>query len=126
MSEMALTADHLVIIGRGRLIADMPWRELLAGGGRTNVGLRDDARARDRLVRLLDAAPTSPSGARPRTCWRSPASPPRPSATPPPCTAIALHELHPATASLEEAYMNLTHASVTHRGTLVRTGSAHR
>ncbi len=24
MSEMALTADHLVVIGRGRLIAEMP------------------------------------------------------------------------------------------------------
>ena len=39
---------------------------------------------------------------------------------------IALHDLHPATASLEEAYMNLTHASVTHRGTPVLTGSAAR
>ncbi|WP_433420522.1 ABC transporter ATP-binding protein [Microtetraspora malaysiensis] len=33
MSEMALTADHLVIIGRGRLIADCPLRELVSDGG---------------------------------------------------------------------------------------------
>src|SRR2546423_5808412 len=30
MSEMALTADHLLVIGRGRMIADMPLAELMA------------------------------------------------------------------------------------------------
>lgn len=29
MSEMELTADHLIVIGRGRLIADMPMREFI-------------------------------------------------------------------------------------------------
>ena len=29
MSEMALTADHLIIIGRGRLLADMPTAEFI-------------------------------------------------------------------------------------------------
>ena len=31
MSEMELTADHLVVIGKGRIIADVPMTELLAG-----------------------------------------------------------------------------------------------
>ncbi len=26
MSEMALTAEHLIVIGKGRLIADLPMR----------------------------------------------------------------------------------------------------
>jgi ABC-2 type transport system ATP-binding protein len=30
MSEMALTADHLVVIGRGMLIAEMPVTECIA------------------------------------------------------------------------------------------------
>ncbi|GHJ42393.1 ABC transporter ATP-binding protein [Streptomyces sp. TS71-3] len=33
ISEMALTADHLVVIGRGRLLADTTVRELTRGGG---------------------------------------------------------------------------------------------
>jgi ABC-2 type transport system ATP-binding protein len=33
ISEMALTADHLVVIGRGRLLADAPAAELAAGSG---------------------------------------------------------------------------------------------
>ena len=35
MSEMALTADHLVVIGRGRLIAEMPVDEFIAQSSRT-------------------------------------------------------------------------------------------
>jgi ABC-2 type transport system ATP-binding protein len=39
MSEMALTADHLLVIGRGRMIADMPLPELMArhSGDRVDV-----------------------------------------------------------------------------------------
>ena len=32
MSEMALTADHLIVIGRGKLIADEPIADLLSRG----------------------------------------------------------------------------------------------
>ena len=34
MSELEDTADHLVVIGRGRLIADAPLRDLVTGGRR--------------------------------------------------------------------------------------------
>ena len=34
MSEMALTADHLIVIGRGRLIADVSVEEFLAGASK--------------------------------------------------------------------------------------------
>jgi ABC-2 type transport system ATP-binding protein len=40
MSEMALTADHLVVIGRGRLIADSGTAEFVAGAARTTVLVR--------------------------------------------------------------------------------------
>ena len=42
MSEMALTADHLIVIGRGRLLADMPMRGLRRAG----VARRSSACAR--------------------------------------------------------------------------------
>ena len=38
MSEMALTADHLVVIGRGRLIAEMPVDEFIAQAQSTLLG----------------------------------------------------------------------------------------
>src|SRR5947209_708071 len=46
MSEMALTADHLLVIGRGRMIADMPVPELMArhGGDRVEVRSADPQR----------------------------------------------------------------------------------
>lgn len=40
MSEMALTADHLIVIGRGRLIADMSTKEFLAQAAGNLVRVR--------------------------------------------------------------------------------------
>ena len=40
MSEMQLTADQLVVIGRGRLIADAPIATVIAGSSRTTVHVR--------------------------------------------------------------------------------------
>ena len=40
MSEMALTADHLIVIGRGRLIADVPVDAFIQGAGRNVVRVR--------------------------------------------------------------------------------------
>ena len=54
MSEMALTADHLVVIGRGRLIADMSTKDLIAGRSRDTLFVRSP-RAAD-LARLLVSA----------------------------------------------------------------------
>ncbi|WP_194910383.1 ABC transporter ATP-binding protein [Catenulispora rubra] len=52
MSEMALTADHLVIIGRGRLIADCSVAEFTRRSAKNTVLVRtpDAARLRDRLA----------------------------------------------------------------------------
>jgi len=48
MSEMALTADQLLVIGRGRMIADMPLSELMArhSGDRVEVRSADPQRMR--------------------------------------------------------------------------------
>ncbi|MEY9862779.1 ABC-2 type transport system ATP-binding protein [Catenulispora sp. GAS73] len=52
MSEMALTADHLVIIGRGRLIADCSVEEFTRRSAKNTVLVRtpDAARLRDHLT----------------------------------------------------------------------------
>ena len=40
LSEMALTADHVIVIGRGRLIADEPTADVLARGSTSYVRVR--------------------------------------------------------------------------------------
>jgi ABC-2 type transport system ATP-binding protein len=53
MSEMALTAQHLIVIGRGRLIRDMSVDDFVASASRSLVLVRspDDARLRDLLLK---------------------------------------------------------------------------
>ncbi|WP_017585703.1 ATP-binding cassette domain-containing protein [Nocardiopsis ganjiahuensis] len=53
MSEMGQVADHLVVVGRGRLIADAPISEVISAWSRTHVVLRspDAGRLRARLAR---------------------------------------------------------------------------
>jgi ABC-2 type transport system ATP-binding protein len=109
MSEMAQTADHLIVIGRGRLIADAPMAEMLAGVGSTRVSVRTpDA---DRLaVALAAPAVTVTSVGRDEL-----------EVTGIDAAAIAvvardhgvlLHELATHTASLEEAYLSLTDSAL--------------
>src|SRR3954447_7546130 len=53
MSEMALVADHLIVVGRGRLLADTSVDELVhqAGGDIVRVATADPAKLRDVLAR---------------------------------------------------------------------------
>jgi ABC-2 type transport system ATP-binding protein len=105
MSEMALTADHLIVIGRGKLIADTSVEEFVALASEKVVFVRspDLTRLRDELagegvsfadrergaleVRGLTAEQVGDTAAG---------------------AGIALHELTPQQASLEEAFMNIT------------------
>jgi ABC-2 type transport system ATP-binding protein len=43
MSEMAQTADHLIVIGRGRIIADAPVEEIIAGNRQVRTLVRSSA-----------------------------------------------------------------------------------
>ncbi|MEU6409591.1 ATP-binding cassette domain-containing protein [Microbispora sp. NPDC046933] len=102
MSEMELTADHLVIIGRGRLIADTPMRELTAV---RDVFVRS-SRAGD-LAAALSAAGgtvTAENGGGLSVRGLDPAEIGDLAAR----HAIPLHEVTPRGASLEETYMRLT------------------
>ena len=44
MAEMALTADHLVVIGKGSLIAETSVADFVAGSSRQSVKVRTPAR----------------------------------------------------------------------------------
>ena len=107
MSEMALTAQHLLVIGHGRLIADASIEDILAHGA-TSVKVRSP-RAEE-LGRLL-----SDHGATVRTVDTHlevtglAAAPIGELAAE---HGIALHELTPQQASLEEAFFELTDAAV--------------
>src|SRR5271165_4207170 len=53
MNEMAVTADHLIVIGRGRLLADAPTDEVIARGSGQSVRVRTPDP--DRLIELITA-----------------------------------------------------------------------
>ena len=83
MSEMAQTADHLLVIGRGRIIADASIEEFINRNAGPTVRVRalqqtDLADALIQRARWSRPAPTAP--------WSSPGSTPPPSAGPPPPT----------------------------------------
>ncbi len=127
MNEMAVTADHLIVIGRGKLIADTSTQEFIERSSEKYVLVRspDAARLAD-LIAAEGGKATSrdePPGSRPEppagdatvprdprasSGMTSPASTRRGSARSPPPNRIVLHELTPRLASLEEAYMELT------------------
>ncbi|MFF2543825.1 ABC transporter ATP-binding protein [Kitasatospora sp. NPDC058063] len=109
MSEMAVTADHLVVIGRGRLLADLPMPEFIRRNSRSAVRLRTPEP--ERLLDVLTEA-----GLRPE---------PGPDGSYEVVNGdiarlgelfaghgVVLHELSPQQASLEEAFMQMTADSV--------------
>ncbi|MGW2512966.1 ATP-binding cassette domain-containing protein [Streptomyces scopuliridis] len=109
MSEMALTADHLIVIGQGRLLANTSMADFIQENSRSFARLRSPERARleDALrdggftvveteggVLEVDGASTEELG---ELAARH---------------GIALHELSSQRASLEEAFMRMTAESV--------------
>jgi ABC-2 type transport system ATP-binding protein len=117
MSEMAQTADHLVIIGRGRLLADVPTAELIESSTRHDVLLRSPRAAE--LAHLIAArggtatpqpATSQVDGALVVTGLDAAAVGELAAAN-----GIALHALVPRQASLEDAYLDLTGGSTDYR-----------
>jgi ABC-2 type transport system ATP-binding protein len=112
MSEMALTADHLIVIGRGRLIADAPIAEFVQQSSHRDVVVRSP-RGADLagLLAARGAAVTAePDGGLAVTGLDAPAI-----ADLAREHGISVHELTTRHASLEEAYMELTRDSVEYR-----------
>ncbi|WP_405488782.1 ABC transporter ATP-binding protein [Streptomyces sp. NBC_00096] len=119
MSEMALTADHLIVIGRGRLLADMSTQDFIthnsAGFARVRTADTDPAgwdtlgsvltKAGARVLREPDGALRVTGLELPRISDLAHAA------------GVRLWELSPHRASLEEAYMRMTQSSVEYTST---------
>ncbi|MGI8700268.1 MAG: ABC transporter ATP-binding protein [Nocardioidaceae bacterium] len=112
MSEMALTADHLIVVGRGRLIRDVSTEDFIASASANSVRVRSPQAEQLRALLLgpgvtiasehageLDVTGLSSDqiGSRAATA------------------GLTLYELSPLQASLEEAFMELTKDSVEYR-----------
>lgn len=112
MSEMALTADHLLVIGRGRLPADTPLTELIARESDGRVGVRAadaprltaDLRAAGAQVTLEPDETMGIEGLESVRIGEIAAG-----------NGHVLYQLRDVTASLEEAYFKLTGESVEYR-----------
>ena len=120
MSEMSLMADRLIVVGRGRLIADTTVEDFVAqasGDARARAHARARTAPRDRSARDgRHGRPSDEDGDGPRS--RSRACRARRSARSPPRTASSCTSSTPEQASLEEAFMRLTRDSVEyHAGT---------
>ncbi|MFG3436520.1 ABC transporter ATP-binding protein [Nonomuraea sp. NPDC047897] len=106
MSEMQLTADHLVVIGRGRLLADAPLSEVLAA---TAVLVRTP-HAGDLAARLAAAGvAVERRGENELVATGAPIERVGDLAHE---AGVRLHELSPREPSLEQAYQELTAGSV--------------
>jgi ABC-2 type transport system ATP-binding protein len=115
MSEMENTADHLLVIGRGKLIADCTVADFIAANSRQSVQVRTPQR--DQLAKAVGTAGgTVTEDGDGRMMIRG-------------LTvevvgdlafenSVRLHELAPAHASLEQAFMELTASSVEFRAGL--------
>jgi ABC-type multidrug transport system ATPase subunit len=108
MNEMAVTADHLIVIGRGRLITAASTSEVIARG--TQKSVRVLTADPDRLATLIEADGVTVTrsagfltvtGMEAARIGELAAS-----------ASVVLHELTPQLASLEEAFMELTAGSV--------------
>jgi ABC-2 type transport system ATP-binding protein len=120
MNEMALTADHVVVIGRGRLIAETPIAEFTAKNSNSYIRVRSP-QLNELWVALEEAGASvsfeeenrssiSVRGMNQETigqiAWQQ---------------SIMLHELAPQAASLEEAFVESTEGTIEFSGATAST-----
>ncbi len=121
MSEMALTADEVVIIGRGRLIAQVPVDRLINQSSQRFVRvrspeidkLRDALETNGATAVIEEDGSLSVRGADEVAIGELAARIP-----------VVLHELSPQSASLEDAFMELTEESVEYHGAVTANATA--
>jgi ABC-2 type transport system ATP-binding protein len=117
MSEMAQTADHLIVLGKGRIITDAPVADVIAGNTGSRVRVRsphasqlaDLLAASDVSVMRSEAGMLEITGVEASGIGDLAAE-----------HSLAIHELTTLNASLEEAYMALTADAVEYRTEALR------
>ncbi|MGW1157392.1 ATP-binding cassette domain-containing protein [Streptomyces sp. NPDC002513] len=122
MSEVALVADHLIIVGRGRLLADTTVGDLVreAGGDVVQVATQDPARLRDvlagpgvEITGRVGSEELQVTGVTAREIGLKAAE-----------HGIPLFELTSKAVSLEEAFMELTRDAVEYHGSTTGTDTS--
>jgi ABC-2 type transport system ATP-binding protein len=113
MSEMSLTATDLVVIGRGRLIADTTVEDFIRSNTVATVLVRSPEAGR--LADALTSIGASVAPGDDGSLLVTKADPAR-IGDAAHAAGIALHELSPLQASLEEVFMELTSDSVDFHG----------
>ncbi|MFE8012990.1 ABC transporter ATP-binding protein [Streptomyces antibioticus] len=120
MSEMALTADHLIVIGRGQLLSDMSVKDFISANSADFARVRTphtEPQVREKLAAALTEAgghvlPEQDGALRVTGL-------PLPRISDIAHDAdVRLWELSPHQASLEEAYMRMTQGAVDYRSTV--------
>jgi ABC-2 type transport system ATP-binding protein len=117
MSEMALTADEVVIIGKGRLIAQVLVTELLAQSSQRYVRVRSPELEKLRAALHEQGAQTALEDRALTVRGMDEVAVGDLAASLP----VTLHELSPQSPSLEEAFMELTEESIEYHGALQRS-----
>ncbi|WP_309618002.1 ATP-binding cassette domain-containing protein [Salinibacterium sp.] len=121
MSEMAQTADHIIVLGRGRVIADAPVADILALSSGTAVRVRTPEATRlsellvdqGTVVRKGDDGLLDVTGLTAPQIGEVAAR-----------SGVILHELTPVAGSLEDAYLALTQDDVEYHAGGLPTGPA--
>ncbi|MFB6986025.1 ABC transporter ATP-binding protein [Streptomyces sp. NPDC056304] len=105
MNETSSFADHLVILGRGRLLADLPMKEFLDARSRPRVRVRttQSVRLRDVLVRKGYEPVQGEDG-----CWTVEGAKAGEIGATAAAEGIAILELSDEQTTLEQAYLDLT------------------
>jgi ABC-2 type transport system ATP-binding protein len=114
MSEMALTADHLIVIGRGRLIADLSVDEFIRRHSRHVVVVRSPQATQ--LAELIAGPDVTTEAVEPGLLEIEGLTAAQIGTTAA-AKNIVLYELAPRQASLEEAFMDLTRDEIEFRAT---------
>ncbi|MGN6688019.1 MAG: ABC transporter ATP-binding protein [Actinomycetales bacterium] len=120
MAEMALTADHLIVLGRGRLVADTSVQELITSASASTVLVRSPEAARlraaldgpDVTISTTDEDVLEVTGLTAAAIGDTARD-----------LGVALHELTPRQASLEEAFMSMTSGDVEYHARLTTAGN---
>ncbi len=123
MSEMALTADHLVVIGKGRLLADLSMADFIEQNSRSSIRVRTPhpEQLLDAFAQQSIAVEPGPDGSYEVVGGDAAHLGDLAAAH-----GVTLHELSPQRASLEEAFMQMTADSVEyHAGGANGVGNVH-
>ncbi|KUM30859.1 multidrug ABC transporter ATP-binding protein [Arthrobacter sp. EpRS66] len=115
MSEMAQTADHLIVIGRGRIMAEAPISEFIDNGlsqtivRATDIEVLMNALSAEGVqLRRLDGQSLEVTGPDSEIIGRRALE-----------TGVVLSELRPLQRTLEDAYMELTREAVEYNSNIV-------